>query len=285
MSVLIRSLNREDYDQVKEIDQLSFRDVSSTIDSPEYAWGIFDEDKLAGYCTIGGAEEIDEDDSWLLSDVFIKPEYRNQGYAKQLINEVLDNVSQINKESVFITILDDRLREFYEDIGFEYLEDGLMVKNQKERINDRYFYEDAYGDKIEVFPVFNMYSYNNNLYLGLECDEDGYRGSYCTITVNICELPYLQSAIDITYSEEQKINFLLQNGFGKLTDKAIRSGYCNFPVFEFSAEKLKEINPDFFKVYSLAYGKDISRLEDRIKNVSSMNENAQHKAGKDDLEK
>lgn len=266
MKTTIRSLNENDRKQVEEIDQFSCRDVASMIDSVDYAWGVFKNDELIAYCTMGGADELDvEDGAWLLSDLYVKEEYRNQGYASQLIDYVIEENVPNHDHSVYLVCLDERLINFYENLGFKHLEDGFMVKQAFVENEKSYSYIDSYKEKIEVFPRFNMYIDNDNLFMGLDCYEDGYRDCYCNLTVNICSLPFLQSAIDITYSGNEKIKFLTENGFGELTGKGLRSGYCVFPIFQFNAAKINEIDPIFFDEYSKKY---LDRLDDKIQNVS-----------------
>lgn len=134
MGIKIRSLSEEDVIEVSYLDELSGNGVACMIDCEEYAWGIFVDKKLVGYCTIGGADvgDYDEeaewtDDSLLLSDVFILSEYRGNGYAKLLVNEAL-NLANPDNESVFLKVLDDRLAYLYGSLGFQYLHDGTMVK-------------------------------------------------------------------------------------------------------------------------------------------------------------
>lgn len=133
MDVKIRSLTEDDIKEVSLLDDLSDNGVVDMIDCEDYAWGIFVEKELIGYCTVGGADVGDYEDeaewtydSLLLSDVFICPEYRGNGYAKLLINYALKQANPDN-EPVFLKVLDDRLATLYESLGFKYLHDGTMV--------------------------------------------------------------------------------------------------------------------------------------------------------------
>ena len=118
--IKVRYLTENDRVQVELLDKESGNDVSWGIDSEEYAWGIFVGSELVGYCTLGGADDVDmgydefedwNNDSLLLSDV----------------RETLEKGNPEN-ESVFLTLLDDRLSYFYEKLGFEMLEGGSMVR-------------------------------------------------------------------------------------------------------------------------------------------------------------
>lgn len=139
MSIKIRSLTEDDVKEVSFLDDLSDNGVASMVDCEDYAWGIFVDKELIGYCTIGGADvgDYEKEDEWtydslLLSDVFICPEYRGNGYAKLLINEALKQANPDN-EPVFLKVLDDRLASLYESLGFKYLHDGTMVKTVSDK--------------------------------------------------------------------------------------------------------------------------------------------------------
>lgn len=136
-AIIVRPLVKKDMELVEAFDELSGNNVASMVDCDEYAWGLFKENELIAYCTLGGADDpemgFDEypewtDDSMLLSDVFVKQEHRGKGYALKLVNEVL-LLSNAEKGTVYLTLLDDRLTYFYEKLDFCLIEDGVMVRN------------------------------------------------------------------------------------------------------------------------------------------------------------
>ena len=94
--IVVRPFTAEDLFEVTEMDNCSGNDVRHTVEELEYkeindySWGIFVNDVLVGYCTIGYADGVGDkienhplhgDDAYLLSDVYIKPEFRNKGYG------------------------------------------------------------------------------------------------------------------------------------------------------------------------------------------------------------
>lgn len=125
-----------------------------------------------------------------------------------------------------------------------------------------FVYKDNFGDDNNVALVLSMYRDYNNLYVGLEeyDDEFDFWSPYCDVTVNIRSLPFLESAINIEFGGQEKIEFLVQNGFGELTNKELRSGFLEFPIFRFNADKLKELDPRFFEEYARAHGKVVDEL-------------------------
>lgn len=141
-SLCVRALSEEDLVQVEVLDELSGNSVSDMVDSPDYAWGLFVDSELVGYCTVGGADDLDmdydefkewTDDSLLLSDVYVKEEHRGHGYGLRLVDEALSLYNNMGS-SVFLTILDDRLSHFYEKLGFRTLDDnGTMVRDFESR--------------------------------------------------------------------------------------------------------------------------------------------------------
>lgn len=136
----VKALTEDNYQEVLALDELSGNAVADMVDSEEYAWGLFKNDELIGYCTIGGAEELGEDkefnypgysyNSLLLSDVFIKSEQRGQGYATLLVDEAIKLRTETKKELVFLTLLDDNLSHLYQKCGFEIVQPGLMVRDE-----------------------------------------------------------------------------------------------------------------------------------------------------------
>lgn len=113
------------------------------------------------------------------------------------------------------------------------------------------------GQTEKVIPKLNMYAENNNLYVGLDyldSDCDTWL-PYTDVTVNVGKLPFLESAIDTNNNGQEIVSFLEDNGFGKLTDKTITSGFYEFPVFKFDENKLKEIDCFMFNQYKKAHGR------------------------------
>lgn len=134
--ICVRALEELDAEQVSKLDKESYSHLLDYLDSENYVWGIFNEtNELIGYCTIGGAEDSTTGylyypfwtkDSLILSDVFVSSKYRSKGYAIRMLNETL-KLANPNQYTVFLTVLDDRLRRLYEKVGFKYIEDGCMV--------------------------------------------------------------------------------------------------------------------------------------------------------------
>lgn len=137
-NVFVRPLNENDTDSVRLLDECSGNYVQQWVeDNTDYAWGAFLGNTLIGYATIGYADDcrgVIESypgrtcDSLLLSDVYIKPEYRGRGYAKELISEVIAQRIDAADELVFLMLQHESLAMFYEKFGFREIGDSCMVR-------------------------------------------------------------------------------------------------------------------------------------------------------------
>lgn len=144
--ITTRPLEMRDAGQIKQIDSESEFEIFDFIEdmleeqdeyrangedySQDYAYGIFVNDELVGYCTIGGADEIEcaggEDE--LLGDVYIRETHRGKGYGRKLVEFALADHPKYN---IFADILYDELEAFYANFGFVRKELGLLVLERK----------------------------------------------------------------------------------------------------------------------------------------------------------
>lgn len=152
--------------------------------------------------------------------------------------------------------------------GTPCLEDVIIAQDKIEELKKQegvFEYVDSYGGTNYVRFTMDMYNENNNLYLGLESydPEFDFFEPYGGITVNVRTLPYLHSTVDTNNNSAALISFLIENGIGEPTGDYLRSGFCNFPVFKFSEEKLMELCPKEFSQYRQTHGMAPS-LETRI---------------------
>lgn len=127
-------------------------------------------------------------------------------------------------------------------------------------------YNDRFGVTYQVMPNMNTYLNNDNLYLGLDFYDTDCQAwlPYADVTVNVGALPFLESAIDTNNNGNDILDFLVKNGFGELTGAAIKSGYCEFPVFKFNEDKLKEVDSFAFELYAKAHNKELCSLDNVI---------------------
>ena len=141
-NVFVAPLSIYQLSKVKTMDQMSGFCMEQWLDdNVDFAWWLFHNDKLIGYCSIGVADDTEpliegheaykEDSSLYLSDVFMLPEYRNQGYGSQMIKESIETRWKMDgeKNTVYLHAMgitgdlsyDEKLKSFYEKIGFSEL--------------------------------------------------------------------------------------------------------------------------------------------------------------------
>lgn len=137
----VRPLEERDLASVQRFDEMSGNSVSPTLaGNDDFAWGVFKGETLVGYCTIGYAEDAYEgivihpgytNDSLLISEVYICPEHRGEGCGAYLVDQVIKRRTENDKQIVLLTILDDKLSNFYEKVGFTLLNDGVMLRDER----------------------------------------------------------------------------------------------------------------------------------------------------------
>lgn len=92
---------------------------------------------------------------------------------------------------------------------------------------------------------FGRYTNNGNLYVGLinlESEDEPY---FMDLTINLTGLLPFQATID-TSLDRDICDWLVQIGAGRTCDRSIRSGYVEYPLFQFDPEFLRDANPESF---------------------------------------
>lgn len=140
--IYTRVLTYSDLEMVSWLDEQSGNHVSEWLDDKDYyvrdyAYGIFLNDLLVGYCTIGGADcqqgiigehEDYNQYTYLLSDVFISPEYRKYGFGSELIKEAIRLKKAVEGDNtVYIVIMEEKLFHFYNPIGFKWCKGNNII--------------------------------------------------------------------------------------------------------------------------------------------------------------
>lgn len=143
--LIVRALTEDDTKAVQEIESIAIESdcfeigLSNALDSDDYAWGVFKNNTLIGVCSMGGADCTDDndieshpsytDDSVLLSDVYVIPEFRHKGNGQEFLKTVFEMYQNTyQKQSIFIELLDSSLCKFYETLEFTKINDYLMVR-------------------------------------------------------------------------------------------------------------------------------------------------------------
>lgn len=154
----VRDLNMYDRSEIKKLDAISGNDVWMYAEDKRLETSFFDEEgnftgsafglfakgdpagnSLIGYCSLGLADclEINVDGydnpsdmdpaPALLSDVYIREEYRHNGLAHWMLSNSLKWMSH----DVYLQYLDDDLEELYETFGFYKIPGtNIMIRKQ-----------------------------------------------------------------------------------------------------------------------------------------------------------
>lgn len=102
------------------------------------------------------------------------------------------------------------------------------------------------GEVSEIFDVkfeIEKYSNNNRLAILLYCfDEDGFEEPFGDVTVNL-SAPITDKRT-CGYLDTNNLRnvgeWLIENGFGEMTGKYARSGWCTYPEFRFNLEEIEK---------------------------------------------
>lgn len=113
-----------------------------------------------------------------------------------------------------------------------------------------------WGRKEQVQLEINNYMNNNGLYIGLMGKEGEYFEPYGDVTVNLgVRAPDYCAYVDLNSMPELE-KFIENNELGEFTGLAERSGFCEYPLYMFNVDKLRELAPDGMEIYERNIGKD-----------------------------
>ena len=88
-------------------------------------FGLFEENQngeneLIGYFSI--SKDLEKEDTWMLHNLCVKPQMRNQGYGKDLLDFAKEEVRNLGGKILFLDFINDytELKEWYFKNEFEY---------------------------------------------------------------------------------------------------------------------------------------------------------------------
>jgi hypothetical protein len=118
----------------------------------------------------------------------------------------------------------------------------------------RLIYHSEYGGDSEIQLEIQQYANNGRLAISMTTNEDGFPEPYGSLTVNIdAAAPDYCAYLDINnLSNAEK--FVTENGLGEFTGITARSGYCEFPLYMFNVNKLRELCPGQMDAYEKSIG-------------------------------
>ena len=98
----------------------------------------------------------------------------------------------------------------------------------------------------ETQVTFDIQQYMNNraMFIGLMCNEDGYEEPFGDVTVNLSvAAPNYCGYLNVNDMPDIE-KFITDNDIGEFTGFTQRSGFCEYPLYLFNVDKLRELCPD-----------------------------------------
>lgn len=119
-------------------------------------------------------------------------------------------------------------------------------------MNKDMVYESKWG-KVIVELSLSRYADNKNLFLELIATDGEYPEPYGNITVNLGTVPDYCGYVDTNNMPEME-NFIMENDLGDYCGISKQSGFCEYPLYVFNVDKLRELCPDGLAEYEQERG-------------------------------
>ena len=114
--------------------------------------------------------------------------------------------------------------------------------------------QSRYGGEIKVSLEINTYLNNGCMYISL-VEQGEYPEPYGDLTVNLMgKVPDYCGYVDLNNMPELE-KFIADNELGEFTGLMKRSGFCEYPLYLFNVDRLRELCPDGMQVYEAGIGK------------------------------
>lgn len=98
----------------------------------------------------------------------------------------------------------------------------------------------SWGETYELKFYKGNYTNNNNLAIQSTIEEDGFEEPWSMVTVNIDPLPENWACIDTNNNGNSMLTELIDAGYCHVVGYKA-SGFCEYPVVEFTNEFLEEV--------------------------------------------
>lgn len=140
-------------------------------------------------------------------------------------------------------------------------EDSEQMEEQNEFLEHSLPYLSPYSGETQVMLDIQQYANNGRIAISLITNEEGYPELFGCLTVNIDEpAPDYCGYLD-TNNLSNAEKFVTENGLGEFTGLTGRSGYCEYPLYLFNVDKLRELCPEQMAAYEHSIGADVKKPE------------------------
>ena len=124
---------------------------------------------------------------------------------------------------------------------------------------------DFMGNQLELCPRLELYSTRDfmgkempSLAIALDDISTGEAEEYCMLTVSFGEYIGVKNCAYIDANNCDFTDQLLEQGLAQPTGFTKHSGFCEYPLWVFDEEKLKEMGEKNYQTYSEAYDEYVS---------------------------
>lgn len=127
-------------------------------------------------------------------------------------------------------------------------------------------FKPRWGKEIKVGFEINHYTNNKCLHIGLTTGVGANLEPYADVTVNLeGKVPDYCGYLNTNNLPELE-EFVAKNGIGEYTGLKKQSGFCEYPLYFFQAEKLRELCPEGMLFYEQGIGKGrVEKQEEKSK--------------------
>lgn len=138
------------------------------------------------------------------------------------------------------------------------------MKEETMNEKDSFTYHSDFTGDTEVKLDIQQYADNGRIAVRLISNEEGYPELFGSLTVNIdAPAPNYCGYLD-TNNLSTAEKFVTENRLGEFTGLTGRSGFCEYPLYLFNADQLRELCPDGMMKYEQSIG-TLKRASEKAK--------------------
>lgn len=118
------------------------------------------------------------------------------------------------------------------------------------------------GETVEL--TMSQYADNGNIFLELINTQGEYPEPYGNVTVNLVDVPKYCGYVDTNNMPEME-KFIKDNDLGEFTGLTLRSGFCEYPLYVFNVDKLRELCPKQMEKYESGIDANREKQEEKTR--------------------